>query len=204
MFDDTDSDRNVNIVLPEECRQRTVYIDRYIDDEMANAVAAQLILLFITNPEEDIYLLIKSSGGNFYDGMAIYDLIQSIPSDVVTIGIGKVSGIATLLLAAGSKGKRICLCNSKITVSQTIDFGQKQLPIERLELELKEILHINKKFKNLLSQLTTQSTDQINKDAEYGFSMSADEAKNYGIIDWVFDSNSNLKRVLEAFNKTIH
>ena len=201
MFDRADEERDIDIIS-DDYAQRTICIDGYIDNKVVNSVTAQLIFLSIASPEKAIYLLINSSGGNFYDGMAIYDVIQSIPSDVVTIGIDKVSGIATLLLAAGGKGKRICLCNSKITVSQTMDFGQKQLPIERLELELKEILHINKKFKNLLSQLTTQSIDRINKDAEYGFSMSADEAKNYGIIDRVFDSNSNVKRVLEAFNKT--
>jgi ATP-dependent Clp protease, protease subunit len=200
MFKNTGDERNINIIS-DDYAQRSIYIDGYIDNEVANSVTAQLIFLSITNPEKAIYLLINSSGGNFYDGMAIYDVIQNIPSDVITIGIGEISGIATLLLASGSEGKRICVNDSKIHVNQTMNFGQDQLAIERVEIEFKEILHINKKFNNLLSKHSNQSSTRINSDAEGNLSMFADEAKNYGIVDRVINSDSNIVKIIQSINK---
>jgi ATP-dependent Clp protease protease subunit len=160
---------------------RIVFISGEIDDYIANTVIAQLLYLESKSKKEDIYLYINSPGGVVTSGLAIYDTMQYVKPDIVTICIGQAASMAAVLLAAGTKGKRCALPNSRIMIHQPIGgaYGQ----ATDIEIQAKEILRLKKVLNGILSKHTGQPIDKIEKDVERDFFMNAEEAKKYGIID---------------------
>ncbi|MDZ8027908.1 MAG: ATP-dependent Clp endopeptidase proteolytic subunit ClpP [Nostoc sp. SerVER01] len=170
-------------------RERIIFLGTPIDDAVANSVVAQLLFLDAEDSEKDIQLYINSPGGSVYAGMAIYDTIQQIRPDVVTICFGLAASMGAFLLTAGTAGKRMSLPDSRIMIHQPLGGAQGQA-ID-IEIQAREILYVKAKLNQLLSQHTGQPLEKIEADTERDFFMSAEEAKNYGLIDQVI-SRQNL------------
>jgi ATP-dependent Clp protease protease subunit len=162
-------------------KDRIIFIGSPVDDVIANLIIAQLLFLEAEDPEKDIYLYINSPGGSVSSGLAIYDTIQYIKSDVVTICMGMAASLGALLLACGSKGKRFCLPNARVMIHQPL--GGVQGQATDIEIHAKEILIIREKLNQILSHHTGQSVTKITADTDRNFWMSAQEAKEYGLID---------------------
>jgi len=165
-------------------KERIVFIGGPIDDNMANLVIAQLLFLQSEDPEKDIFLYINSPGGVVYSGLAIYDTIQYIRPQVATICIGIAASMAALLLAAGAKGKRYALPNSRVMIHQP--HGGAEGQAVDIEIQAKEILRLREIGNQILVKHTGQPLEKIERDVDRNFWMSAVEAKNYGIIDDIF------------------
>ncbi|QXE26244.1 ATP-dependent Clp protease proteolytic subunit 1 [Richelia sinica FACHB-800] len=170
-------------------RERIIFLGTPIDDTVANSIVAQLLFLDAEDSEKDIQLYINSPGGSVYAGMAIYDTIQQIRPDVVTICFGLAASMGAFLLASGTAGKRMSLPDSRIMIHQPLGGAQGQA-ID-IEIQAREILYIKGKLNQLLSSHTGQPLERIEADTERDFFMSAEEAKNYGLIDQVI-SRQNL------------
>jgi ATP-dependent Clp protease protease subunit len=170
-------------------RERIIFLGTPIDDTIANSIVAQLLFLDSEDSEKDIQLYINSPGGSVYAGMAIYDTIQQIRPDVVTICFGLAASMGAFLLTAGTAGKRMSLPDSRIMIHQPLGGAQGQA-ID-IEIQAREILYIKSKLNQLLSEHTGQPLERIEADTERDFFMSAEEAKNYGLIDQVI-SRQNL------------
>jgi len=168
-------------------KERIVFIGSEIEDNLASLVVAQLIFLEAEDPEKDISLYINSPGGGITSGMAIYDTIQYIRPDVATISIGQCSSMGALLLAAGAKGKRSALPNSRIMIHQP--WGGVQGQASDIEIHAKEILRMKEKIVQILSDHTGQKKDKILKDTDRNYFMDPFEAKKYGLIDQVIEKN---------------
>jgi ATP-dependent Clp protease protease subunit len=164
-------------------RERIVFLGSAIDDNVADSVVAQLLFLDAEDPEKDIQLYINSPGGGVYAGMAIYDTMQQIRPDVVTICYGLAASMGAFLLSGGTKGKRMSLPNSRIMIHQPLGGAQGQAV--DIEIQAREILYIKQKLNEYLASHTGQPFDRIAADTERDFFMSAQEAKNYGLIDQV-------------------
>ena len=164
-------------------RERIIFLGTEIDDEVANSIVAQLLLLDSENPEKDIMLYINSPGGVITAGMAIYDTMQHIRADVSTICLGEAASMGAFLLSSGAKGKRLSLPNSRIMIHQPLGGAQGQAT--DIEIEAKEILRMKKSLNEILAQNTGKSIEQIKKDTERDHYMSADESVEYGLIDKV-------------------
>ncbi|MEH2410966.1 ATP-dependent Clp endopeptidase proteolytic subunit ClpP [Nostoc sp.] len=170
-------------------RERIIFLGTPIDDAVANSIVAQLLFLDAEDSEKDIQLYVNSPGGSVYAGMAIYDTMQQIRPDVVTICFGLAASMGAFLLTAGAAGKRMSLPDSRIMIHQPLGGAQGQA-ID-IEIQAREILYIKSKLNQLMSQHTGQPLERIEADTERDFFMSADEAKNYGLIDQVI-SRQNL------------
>ncbi|BAZ81613.1 ATP-dependent Clp protease proteolytic subunit ClpP [Sphaerospermopsis kisseleviana NIES-73] len=170
-------------------RERIIFLGTPIDDTVANSIVAQLLFLDAEDPEKDIQLYINSPGGSVYAGMAIYDTIQQIRPDVVTICFGLAASMGAFLLTAGTAGKRMSLPDSRIMIHQPLGGAQGQA-ID-IEIQAREILYIKGKLNQLMSTHTGQPLERIEADTERDFFMSAEEAKDYGLIDQVI-SRQNL------------
>lgn len=170
-------------------RERIIFLGTPIDDAVANSIVAQLLFLDAEDSEKDIQLYVNSPGGSVYAGMAIYDTMQQIRPDVVTICFGLAASMGAFLLTAGAAGKRMSLPDSRIMIHQPLGGAQGQA-ID-IEIQAREILYIKAKLNQLMSQHTGQPLEKIEADTERDFFMSADEAKNYGLIDQVI-SRQNL------------
>ena len=170
-------------------RERIIFLGTPIDDAVANSIVAQLLFLDAEDSEKDIQLYINSPGGSVYAGMAIYDTIQQIRPDVVTICFGLAASMGAFLLTAGTAGKRMSLPDSRIMIHQPLGGAQGQA-ID-IEIQAREILYIKAKLNQLLAHHTGQPLERIEADTERDFFMSAEEAKNYGLIDQVI-SRQNL------------
>jgi ATP-dependent Clp protease protease subunit len=170
-------------------RERIIFLGTPIDDTIANSIVAQLLFLDAEDSEKDIQLYINSPGGSVYAGMAIYDTIQQIRPDVVTICFGLAASMGAFLLTAGTAGKRMSLPDSRIMIHQPLGGAQGQA-ID-IEIQAREILYIKGNLNQLLSHHTGQPLERIEADTERDFFMSAEEAKNYGLIDQVI-SRQNL------------
>ncbi|MDZ8104505.1 MAG: ATP-dependent Clp endopeptidase proteolytic subunit ClpP [Nostoc sp. DedQUE12a] len=170
-------------------RERIIFLGTPIDDIVANSIVAQLLFLDAEDSEKDIQLYINSPGGSVYAGMAIYDTIQQIRPDVVTICFGLAASMGAFLLTAGTAGKRMSLPDSRIMIHQPLGGAQGQA-ID-IEIQAREILYVKAKLNQLLSHHTGQPLERIEADTERDFFMSAEEAKNYGLIDQVI-SRQNL------------
>ncbi|BAZ53033.1 ATP-dependent Clp protease proteolytic subunit ClpP [Nostoc sp. NIES-4103] len=170
-------------------RERIIFLGTPIDDAIANSIVAQLLFLDAEDSEKDIQLYINSPGGSVYAGMAIYDTIQQIRPDVVTICFGLAASMGAFLLTAGTAGKRMSLPDSRIMIHQPLGGAQGQA-ID-IEIQAREILYIKAKLNQLLASHTGQPLERIEADTERDFFMSAEEAKNYGLIDQVI-SRQNL------------
>ncbi|MDJ0732888.1 MAG: ATP-dependent Clp endopeptidase proteolytic subunit ClpP [Nostocaceae cyanobacterium] len=170
-------------------RERIIFLGTGIDDTVANSIIAQLLFLDAEDPEKDIQVYINSPGGSVTSGMAIYDTMQQIRPDVVTICFGLAASMGAFLLSAGAAGKRMSLPDSRIMIHQPLGGAQGQAV--DIEIQAKEILYHKAKLNQLLAQHTGQPLEKIAEDTERDFFMSATEAQNYGLIDQVI-SRQNL------------
>ena len=166
-------------------KERVVFVVGPIDDFMANVIVAQLLFLESENPDKDINLYINSPGGVVTAGLAIYDTMQYIRSDVSTMCIGQAASAASMLLMAGAKGKRYALPNSRVMIHQPSGGAQGQAT--DIEIQAREILYLRGRLNNLYVHHTGQTLDQIERDMERDRFMSAEDAKSYGMIDAVLD-----------------
>lgn len=172
-------------------KERVVFLVGPIDDMTANVVVAQLLFLEAENPDKDIFLYINSPGGSVTAGMAIYDTMQFINPDVSTLCIGQAASMGALLLTAGAKNKRFCLPNSRIMIHQPLGGFQGQA--SDIEIHAKEILYLKDKLNNILSTHTGQTIDKVSQDTDRDNFMSAKDAMDYGLIDKVISSRSDVK-----------
>jgi ATP-dependent Clp protease protease subunit len=166
-------------------RERIIFLGRDIDDEIANQVIAVMLYLDSEDPGKDIYLYINSPGGMVTSGMAIYDTMQHIKSDVVTICVGLAASMGSFLLAAGTKEKRLALPHSRIMIHQPS--GGTRGQATDIEIEAREILRIRHQLNNIYAERTGQPLSKIEKDMDRDFFMSAAEAMEYGLIDRVIE-----------------
>jgi len=162
-------------------KERIVFIGSPIDDVVASLAIAQLLFLESEDPEKDVYMYINSPGGYVTAGLGIYDTMQYIRPDVATICLGQAARMAAVLLAAGAKGKRSALPHSRIMIHQP--WGGAQGMASDIEIQAREILTIREEINKILASHTGQSIDKIAKDTDRNFFMSADESKEYGIVD---------------------
>ena len=166
-------------------KDRTIMIGSAIDDNVANSVVSQLLFLQAQDPEKDIYLYINSPGGSVTAGMAIYDTIQHIKPDVQTICMGMAASMGSFLLAAGTKGKRFALPNAEVMIHQPLGGAQGQAT--EIEIAAKHILNTREKLNKILAERTGQPLEQIEKDTDRDNYLTAEEAKEYGLIDDVLE-----------------
>ncbi len=164
-------------------KERVIFLVGQVEDHMANLIVAQLLFLESENPEKDIHLYINSPGGSVTAGMAIYDTMQFIKPDVSTMCVGQACSMGSLLLTAGAKGKRYCLPHSRVMIHQPLGGFQGQA--SDIEIHAREILEIRSRLNNVLAKHTGQSLDRIEADTDRDNFMSAEQAKNYGLIDQV-------------------
>jgi ATP-dependent Clp protease protease subunit len=164
-------------------KDRIIFLGSAIDDHVANLVVAQMLFLEAENPDKDIQLYINSPGGLVTAGLAIYDTMQYVKCDVATICVGQAASMAAVLLAAGTKGKRFSLPNSRIMIHQPL--GGAEGSAKDVEILTKELLRIKRIINEILSKHTGQDIERIEKDTDRDFFMSAQEAMEYGIIDKV-------------------
>jgi len=167
-------------------KDRIIFIGTEINDHVANVVIAQLLFLQTEDPEKDIHVYINSPGGMVSSGLAIYDTMQYVKPDIATYCIGQASSMACVLLTAGTKGKRFALPHSRVMIHQPIGgfYGH----ATDVEIHAKEVLKMKDILNQILSKHTGQPIDKIGKDTERDFFMSAQEAKEYGIVDEVITS----------------
>lgn len=165
-------------------KDRIIFLGTEINDNVANAIVAQLLFLEAEDPEKDITMYINSPGGVVTSGMAIYDTMNYIKPDVCTVCIGQAASMGAFLLSAGTKGKRFALPNSRIMIHQPLGGAQGQAT--DIEIQAKEILKIKDKLSEILAKNCGKTKEEILKDTERDNFMTAGEAKDYGIVDEVF------------------
>lgn len=168
-------------------KDRIVFLGGPVMDDLANSIIAQLLFLEAEDPTKDIYLYINSPGGLVSAGLAIYDTMQYLKSPINTICLGLGASIAALILSAGTKGKRMALPHARILIHQPLLTGQGISGAAKdIEIEAREILETKNILNKILAKHTGQPLEKIEKDTERNFYMSAEEAKEYGLIDHVF------------------
>ena len=172
-------------------RERIIFLGVPIDDNVANIIVAQLLLLDSEDPEKDIMLYINSPGGSVTAGLAIYDTMQHVRSQISTICLGQAASMGAFLLCSGAKGKRMSLPRARVLIHQPLGGAQGQAT--DIEIQAKEILRIKKQLNQLMSQHTGQPVKQIEKDTDRDFIMTPEEAKEYGLIDHVIVKLSDIK-----------
>lgn len=173
-------------------KDRIIFLGSAIDDTVANLVIAQLLFLEAEDPDKDIQMYINSPGGSISSGMAIFDTMQHIRSDVVTICVGLAASMGAFLLAAGTKGKRFALPNSEILIHQPS--GGTQGQATDIEIHAKRILRMRHELNRILAERTGQPLSRIEKDTERDYFMTAEEAKKYGIIDEIMEKRTGSPR----------
>jgi ATP-dependent Clp protease protease subunit len=166
-------------------KDRIIFLGTPIDDQVANAIVAQLLFLDHEDPEQDIRLYINSPGGVVYAGLAIYDTMQMIRPDVQTYCIGMGASMAAVLLAAGTKGKRFALPNSRVMIHQGSAGFRGAVP--DIEVVARETLNLTKKLTDILASHTGQSFDRVKRDTERDYYMTGEEARDYGVVDEVLE-----------------
>lgn len=162
-------------------KERIIFMTGQVEDHMANLIVAQMMFLEAENPEKDISLYINSPGGIITAGMSIYDTMQFIKPDISTFCIGQAASMAAFLLAAGTKGKRFCLPNSRVMIHQPL--GSFQGQATDIEIHTQEILKVKARMNKLMAKHTGQSIDIIERDTERDRFLSANEAVDYGLVD---------------------
>ncbi len=168
-------------------RERIIFLGTEIDDDVANSVVAQLLLLDSENPEKDIMMYINSPGGVITAGMAIYDTMNLIKADVSTICLGEAASMGAFLLSSGAKGKRMALPGARIMIHQPLGGAKGQAT--DIEIEAKEILRMKAMLNGILAENSGQPLDKIKKDTERDYYLSAKEAMEYGLIDKVIEKS---------------
>ena len=166
-------------------KERVVFLVGEVNDQTANLVIAQLLFLESENPEKDISLYINSPGGSVSAGLAIYDTMQFIKPDVSTLCMGMAASMGAFLLAAGTKGKRFSLPNSRVMIHQPLGGARGQA--SDIEIQAREILYLRERLNKVLSDRTGQTIETIAKDTDRDNFMSAEQAKEYGLIDQVIE-----------------
>ncbi len=166
-------------------RDRIIFLGSQVDSDLANLIVAQLLFLEAEDPEKDIYVYINSPGGSVSAGMGIFDTMNQIRPDVCTVCMGFAASMGAFLLSAGTKGKRMSLPSSRIMIHQPLGGAQGQAT--DIAIQAKEILYIKGKLNDLLAAHTGQPLEKIQEDTDRDFYMSAEEAKEYGLIDTVID-----------------
>lgn len=164
-------------------KERIIFLGSPITDELANLVIAQLLFLEAEDPDKDIYLYINTPGGLVTAGLAIYDTMQYIKPDVVTICLGQAASMGAVLLAAGTKGKRYALPHSRILLHQPI--GGFEGPAADVDIHAREILRLREELNHILAKHTGQPIEKIRQDTDRDFYMTGEQAKAYGIVDEV-------------------
>lgn len=167
-------------------KERVIFLVGQVEDHMANLIVAQMLFLESENPDKDIHLYINSPGGSVTAGMAIYDTMRFIKPDVSTMCLGQAASMGSFLLAAGAKGKRFALPNSRVMIHQPLGGFQGQA--SDFEIHAKEILYIKDKLNRALAENTGQSLEVIENDTDRDNFMSAERAKEYGLIDQVLQN----------------
>jgi ATP-dependent Clp protease, protease subunit len=166
-------------------RDRIIFLGGQVDSDLANLIVAQLLFLEAEDPEKDIYVYINSPGGSVSAGMGIFDTMNQIRPDVCTVCMGFAASMGAFLLSAGQKGKRMSLPSSRIMIHQPLGGAQGQAT--DIAIQAKEILYIKGRLNDLLAKHTGQPLEKIQEDTDRDFYMSAEEAKDYGLIDNVID-----------------
>ena len=169
-------------------RERVIFLVGPVNDQTANVVVAQLLFLESENPDKDISFYINSPGGSVSAGMSIFDTMQFIKPDVSTLCMGIAASMGAFLLAAGAKGKRFALPNSRVMIHQPSGGAQGQAT--DIEIQAREILKLRESLNNILAKRTGQPLEKIRADSERDYFMSADEARDYGLIDQVISKRS--------------
>jgi len=177
-------------------RDRIIFLGSAIDDDVANLVIAQMLFLEAEDAEKDVHLYINSPGGHVTSGLAIYDTMQYVRCDVSTICLGQAASMAAFLLAAGAKGKRMGLPNSRIMIHQPM--GGVQGQASDIEIHAREILKLRQRLNELLALHTGREVDQIALDTERDYHMSGDEACAYGLIDRVVRQHEMTPRAVKG------
>ncbi|WP_332875776.1 ATP-dependent Clp endopeptidase proteolytic subunit ClpP [Massilia sp. S19_KUP03_FR1] len=169
-------------------KERVIFMVGPVNDQMANLIVAQLLFLESENPDKDISLYINSPGGSVSAGLAIFDTMNFIKPDVSTLCTGLAASMGAFLLAAGTKGKRFSLPNSRVMIHQPS--GGSQGMASDIEIQAKEILYLRERLNKIMSERTGQTIEQIHKDTDRDRFMSADEAVEYGLIDQVLTTRA--------------
>ncbi len=172
-------------------KERIIFIAGPIDDNLANSVVAQLLFLASQDPKKDIQIYINTPGGSVTSGMAVYDTMQYVKCNVATICFGMAASMGAVLLAAGTKGKRFALPNTEILLHQVAGGAQGQAT--EIEITAKQIIKIKNKLNKIIASCTGQSLEKVERDTDRDFYLSADEAKDYGIIDEVIKTKEDIK-----------
>ena len=169
-------------------KERIIFLTGQVEDNMANLIIAQMLFLEAENSEKDIYLYINSPGGVVTAGMAIYDTMQFIKPDVSTICLGQACSMGSLLLAAGTHGKRYCLPNARVMIHQPLGGFQGQA--SDIQIHAQEILQVKSRLNNILAKHTGQDISVIEKDTDRDNFMSAEKAVEYGLVDAIYSKRS--------------
>ncbi|RUO61947.1 ATP-dependent Clp endopeptidase proteolytic subunit ClpP [Pseudidiomarina insulisalsae] len=164
-------------------KENVIFLCGQVEDHMANLIVAQLLFLESENPDKDIYVYINSPGGAVTAGMAIYDTMRFIKNDVSTVCMGQAASMGAFLLAGGTKGKRYCLPNSRVMIHQPLGGFQGQA--SDFEIHARQILDIKERLNRMLAENTGRDYEQVAKDTDRDYFMSAEEAVNYGVVDKV-------------------
>jgi ATP-dependent Clp protease, protease subunit len=172
-------------------RERIIFLGKEVDDRLANEIVAVMLYLDSEDPGKDIALYINSPGGSVTAGMAIYDTMQHIKSDVTTICVGLAASMGSFLLMAGTPGKRLALPHSRIMIHQP-SMGGMRGQASDIQIEANEILRVKRQLNHEYAKRTNQPIEKIEKDMERDYFMSADEAKTYGLIDRVLEDRPDL------------
>lgn len=172
-------------------KDRIILLGSAIDDNVANSIVAQLLFLEAEDPDKDIHLYINSPGGSITSGMAIYDTMNFIKPDVSTICIGMAASMGAFLLSAGAKGKRIALPNSEVMIHQPLGGAQGQAT--EIEIAAKRILYLREKLNRIMAENSGQDYETLARDTDRDNFMTAEQAKEYGLIDKIYERNDSKK-----------
>lgn len=167
-------------------KDRIIFLGTDVNPHTANLIIAQMLFLDNEDPKKDIFLYINSPGGSVYDGMAIYDTMQFVKADVQTVGIGLQASMGAFLLSSGKKGKRFILPHSKVMIHQPSSGTRGK--VSDMEIDLKESIRVRHQLNEILARNTGQKVSRIEKDVDRDYWMSAQEAKDYGIVDAIIDN----------------
>jgi ATP-dependent Clp protease protease subunit len=174
-------------------KERIIFVVGPIDDNVANLVVAQMLFLESENADKDVQLYINSPGGSVTSGLAIYDTMQFINSEVSTMCIGQAASMGAFLLAGGAKGKRYCLPNSRVMIHQPSGGSQGQA--SDIEIQAKEILFLRERMNSIMAEHTGKTAEQLAQDTERDNFMTANDALDYGLIDKIQEPRANLAAV---------
>jgi len=177
-------------------KDRIIFLGTAMNDEIANLIIAQLLFLESEDPDKDINFYVNSPGGLVTAGLAVYDTMQYIKPDIATVCIGQAASMGAVLLAAGTRGKRYSLPNSRILIHQPMGGFQGQA--SDIEIQAKEILRMKERLNQILMAHTGKQMEDIQKDTDRDFFMSGEEAKNYGIVDHVIANRDDLDHLEES------